>query len=105
MLNKDKVCKAPNDSNGTPCKGKVLVGDLCSRHYQQVYHHGKITNKPRGCKSEERIRVEVEVKKYRGKDAYYDISEKLVAQGFDRTKILKALWHVLREPKKKSKSR
>lgn len=102
MKKKDKVCKAPN-VDGTPCKGKVVARGLCSRHYQQVYQHGKITNK--GLKSEERLRVEAEVKKYRGRDAYYDIRNKLEAEGFDRVKVRKALWHVLRAPKKKAKSR
>lgn len=105
-ISKDKVCKAPNDSNGTPCKGKVIAKGLCSRHYQQVYQHGKIMNNPIGPKkTEERLRVEAEVRKYRGKDAYYDISNKLEAEGFDRIKIRKILWHVLRAPKKKSGSR
>ncbi len=101
-----KTCKAP-DANGHACKGKVLALGLCSKHYLQVYHHGRITNNPVGRGSEERDklggkyrtirdRVRAELEKYQGKDAYCDIPDKLERQGFDKGKIKHALWFILR---------
>jgi len=102
MKRKSKKCKIIE--NGKKCGEEVLAGGMCSKHYQRVYRHGSTEKLQPGAKGELRLRVEKMVKRYRGKDAYYDIRNKLYEEGYDRAKVRNAVWIVLRGDKQKVRS-
>lgn len=100
----EKLCKAPNDDDEGSCGDVVLAKGMCSMHYQRFYRHKSTEKRKPGGKKKERLRVEEEVDKYHGKDAFYDISNKLESEGLNRKKVRAALWHVLRGNKRRVKS-
>lgn len=98
---KDDRCAAPGP-DGKRCPKPIHIKKLklCNAHYQQVYHHGEITNNPVGRKpSELRKRTKELYRNYRGKEAFYDIKKKLEAEGFDKYKVEKVVWDIVRGPK------
>ena len=102
----EKLCKAPSDDGEGSCGDVVLSKGMCSKHYQRVWRHKSTKKLPPGGnpKSKIRKRVEEEVNNYHGKDAFYDISNKLESEGLNRKKVRAALWHVLRDDKRRVKS-
>lgn len=97
-LKNEGRCTAPGP-DGKRCSKPIFIKKLklCSAHYQQVYHHGKITNNPVGRKpSKLRKRAKELYRNYRGKDAILDIRKKLEAEGFDKDKVRVMAWEVVR---------
>lgn len=98
----EKFCEAP-DANGKACGKKMLAKGHCSAHYQQVYHHGEITNRHVGRKKcDLRLRIENKLKRYRGHDAMRDIPLKF--EGDERRRARMILWQIVRGPKNKAGS-
>lgn len=98
---KDEDRCIAKDAKGRRCPKPIHIKKmkLCSAHYQQVYHHGEVTNNPRGRQSELKKKAKKYYQNYRGRDAMRDIKQTLINEGEDPDKVRKVVWAVVRGSK------